>query len=465
MRRFLPLVVVVLAAAIPASAQAGTLSVQSGVLSYTETDLNATNTVTVSMSADGSRITVSDSGRSGGKTISLKTDGSCTVSRSTGSCPSAGVTSIAVGTTDQNDRITQNTSIAARLMGGNGNDTITGGPGDDVLIGEGGADTLAGKDGRDTADYSARVAPVSVSLNGSADDGEGAEKDNVASDVENLVGGSADDQLAGNDGDNALLGNAGNDILGGGGGNDQVDGGAGDDTLAGGTGADTLTGGDGTDTASYAEAGAGVRVVLDGKPGDGASGENDSVDTENVTGSPGDDALIGNGGVNALSGGGGNDRILGGKGVDAMDGGPGDDILQSLDGEKETVTCGDGEDGVVSDRADVRTDCDYIKYRPLAASATALHVTGGAVRAPVRCSPATADGCRGRITLKAGRSTLGTLTYKLTSGRRWVAKIKLSRKGKRYVAKRRVTTASLVVRDVDATGNAIRTTQTIRIGR
>jgi Ca2+-binding RTX toxin-like protein len=463
MRRTLALLVVVFAA-IPATANAGTLSVQGGVLSYTETDVDATNTVTVSLSTDKTRITVSDIGRSGGKSLSLKTDGSCTISRQTGNCPAAGVTSIAISTTDQNDRITQTTPIASRLMGGNGNDTITGGPGDDVLIGEGGADTLVGKDGRDTADYSARAAPVSVSLNGSADDGEGGEKDNVASDVENLVGGSADDQLAGNDGDNALLGNAGNDILGGGGGNDQLDGSAGDDTLAGGTGSDSIVGGDGTDTASYAEAGAGVRVVLDGKPGDGAAGENDSVDTESVTGSPADDTLIGNGGANALAGGGGNDRILGGNGVDALDGGPGDDILQSLDGEKETVTCGDGEDGVVSDRDDVRTDCDYIKYRPLAASATALHVSGGAVRAPVRCSPATAEGCRGRISLKAGRTTLGTLTYKLTAGRRWVAKVKLSRKGKRYVAKRRVTTASLVVRDVDATGDANRTTQTIRIG-
>jgi hypothetical protein len=46
-----------------------------------------------------------------------------------------------------------------------------------------------------------------------------------------------------------------------------------------------------------------------------------------------------------------------------------------------------------------------------------------------------------------------------------VAKVKLSRKGSRYVAKRRITKATLVVRDVDATGDANRTTQTIRIGR
>jgi Ca2+-binding RTX toxin-like protein len=465
MRRSI-LLVAALLLAVPATASAGTLSVQAGVLTYTETDENATNAVTVGLSTDGSRITVTDSGRSGGKAIQMRSDGSCTVSRTTsGNCLAAGVSSIVVSTGDQNDSVTQNTSIPARLLGGNGNDRLTGGPGDDVLVGEGGSDTLTGKDGRDTADYSARTAPVSVSLNGTADDGEAGEADNVAADVEILVGGSGDDQLAGNDADNVLLGNGGNDILGAGGGNDQLDGGAGDDTLAGGDGSDAITGGDGNDTASYASATAGVHVVLDGKPGDGAPGENDNVDTENVVGGPGDDALIGNAGNNGLAGGAGNDRLLGGQGVDAFDGGPGDDIIQSLDGQTETVTCGDGEDGVVSDRDDVRTDCDYIKYRPLAASSTALHVSKGTVRAPVRCSPATAEGCRGRLSLKAGRTTLGTLTYRLTSGRRWVAKVKLNRRGRRYVAKRRITKASLVVRDVDATGDANRTTQTIRIGR
>jgi Ca2+-binding RTX toxin-like protein len=463
MRRYIVLVVAVLAV-VPGSAHAGTLGVQSGVLSYAETDANARNVVTVGLSSDGTRITVSDSGRSGGRALTLKSDGSCTVSRSTGSCPAAGVSSIAVDTGDQDDTITQNTSIPARLLGGNGNDRLTSGPGDDVLIGEAGADTLTGGGGRDTADYTARVAPVSVTLDGTANDGEPGENDNVGIDVEVVAGGMGNDTIAGSNADNALLGNAGNDVLGGGDGTDQLDGGAGDDTLSGGSGSDTLTGGDGTDTASYADAPAGVRVVLDGKPGDGASGENDSVDTENVIGSPGDDTIIGNAGANALAGGAGNDRILGGKGPDLLDGGAGDDIIQSLDGAKDSVACGDGEDGTVSDRADTRTDCDYIKYRPLAASSTALHVSNGAVRAPVRCSPATAEGCHGRIALRAGRTMLGSLAYRLTSGRRWVARIKLTRKGRAYVARRRVTTASLRVRDVDATGNAVTTTQTIRIG-
>jgi Ca2+-binding RTX toxin-like protein len=450
---------------VPAAAHAGTLSVQAGVLSYTESDPNARNAVTIGMSSDGTRINVADSGRSGGRVLTLKSDGSCTVSRASGSCPAAGVVSVAVSTGDQDDTIVENTTIASRLDGGAGNDRLTGSPGDDVLIGGPGADVLGGGGGRDTADYSARTAPVSVTLDNQANDGEAGEGDNVGADVEVLAGGAAGDTLTGNDGDNALLGNGGNDTLNGAGGNDQLDGGAGDDTLDGGVGSDTLTGGDGTDTATYTDSTAGVRVVLDGKPGDGTPGENDNVDTENVTGSPSDDVLIGNRGVNVLAGGDGSDRILGGKQADTLDGGAGDDILQSLDGAKDKVTCGDGADGVVSDKRDLRSDCEYIKYRPLAATATAVHLSNGSVRTPMRCSPATVDGCRGRVTLKAGRATLGAIAYKLRPGRRWVARVKLGRKGLAYVDKRRVTTATLTVRDVDPTGTAMTTRQTIRIGR
>lgn len=449
MRRLFALIAAVSATVLaPAAAHAGTVQVAGGVFSYTETDPNARNVVLISISGDGSRLNVSDSGRSGGRALTLKSDGSCTVSRTTGSCPAAGIVSIVVATTDQDDTITQLTGIASHLDGGNGNDKITGGPGNDTLIGGAGADTLSGGGGIDSADYSARTAPVTVSLDGVAGDGEAGEADNVGGDVEVLAGGSSDDTLTGNDAANTLLGNGGNDTLNGRGGDD------------------TLIGGDGIDTASYADAASGVRVVLDGKPGDGVTGdnENDNVDTENVIGSPGDDVLIGNAGPNSLAGGAGNDRILGGKGADTLDGGAGDDILQSLDRAQDTVVCGDGQDGVVSDRRDVRTDCEYIKYRPVAATTTALHAGEGVVRVPVRCSPATVAGCRGRVTLRAGHGSLGSLKYALRSGRRWIARIKLSRRGRAYVARHRLITASLAVRDVDGSGAAVRTTQTLRIG-
>ncbi len=428
---------------LPAAAHAGAVSVQAGTLSYTESDANAANHVTISRSGDGTRLSVVDTGRSKGKALTLVTDGTCTVSKNTASCPATGVVSIAVATGELADTVSQKAPLASRIDGGNGDDKLVGGPGDDVLIGGSGADSLTGGAGNDTADYSARTGPVTVSLDGKPGDGEPGENDNVAADIEVLAGGAGDDTLTGSPGANVLVGNAGND------------------TLAGGDGPDTLSGGDGIDTASYAGSNAGVTVSLNGKADDGAPNELDNVDTENVMGSTHDDLLIGNAGANALAGGDGNDRILGGKGADSLDGGAGDDILESLDGTKDLVSCGDGEDGVVTDRSDVRAGCDYIKYRTLPASSTALHLSAGYVRVPVRCSPATVLGCSGRLSLRAHGRTLGTLRYRLAAGKRSVARVKLRRSGLKLIRARRVTTATLAVRD----SYAVPTTQTLRIAR
>jgi hypothetical protein len=118
---------------------------------------------------------------------------------------------------------------------------------------------------------------------------------------------------------------------------------------------------------------------------------------------------------------------------------------------------------VVSDKADVRTDCEYIKYRVLAASSTAVHLSGGAVRIPVRCSPAIVEACRGRVALKLGSRTLGTRTFHLTPGRRWVARITLTRKAQALVKRRKRITAVLVARDRDPAGVSNTTRQTIRV--
>ncbi len=81
------------------------------------------------------------------------------------------------------------------LNGGADNDTLTGGAGDDTLDGGIGADSISGGMGIDTADYSSRVNPVSVTLDGVANDGEVGEGDNIPADVEVITGGSANDTL------------------------------------------------------------------------------------------------------------------------------------------------------------------------------------------------------------------------------------------------------------------------------
>lgn len=126
------------------------------------------------------------------------------------------------------------------LRGGDGNDTLSGGAGDDKqfssggttypgLDGAGGNDTLdggagseviSGGDGTDTVTYASRSSRVSASLNNRPDDGDASDgaagaRDNVKTDVENLIGGRAADTLTAlvRDKKNVLTGNAGNDRL------------------------------------------------------------------------------------------------------------------------------------------------------------------------------------------------------------------------------------------------------------
>jgi Ca2+-binding RTX toxin-like protein len=116
----------------------------------------------------------------------------------------AGADSLTAGTGDDS------------LHGGDGDDTLTAGGGDDSLDGDAGADSLAGGEGTDTVDYAARGGPVTVTLDGQANDGEAGENDNAEASVENVTGGAGDDTLTGGDGDNVLTGGAGNDTIDGG---------------------------------------------------------------------------------------------------------------------------------------------------------------------------------------------------------------------------------------------------------
>ena len=136
------------------------------------------------------------------------------------------------------------------LRGGSGPDALWGDAGDDLLVNSAGADYLRGGAGNDTVTYAVRFNfdPVTVTLDGNADDGRPGEGDNVFTDVENVVGGYGSDRIIGSGANNRLEGGDGNDTLAGAGGNDTLVGGQGDDTLADTQGTNTLDGGGGTDT-------------------------------------------------------------------------------------------------------------------------------------------------------------------------------------------------------------------------
>jgi Ca2+-binding RTX toxin-like protein len=195
-----------------------------------------------------------------------------------------------------NDTLTGN-DAANRLMGGAGNDTLRGLGGNDVLLGEDGndklyggpgadiedggpgndtfyqgstpdgADLLIGGTGYDIVNYASRTTSLTVTLDGFANDGATNESDNVGTDIEEVIGGSAADRLTASEFGTTLRGGSGSDTLTGLGGRDKLYGGNGNDYLDGGPNDDYVNGGSGTDTCALS-AGVDTRVSceLTGSP-------------------------------------------------------------------------------------------------------------------------------------------------------------------------------------------------------
>ncbi|MEU4419058.1 calcium-binding protein [Actinoplanes sp. NPDC024001] len=148
------------------------------------------------------------------------------------------------------------------VRGENGDDHVFSSSGDDRFYGDAGNDRfdmnqpikgsyptdddlVSGGSGVDSAMYVYHSAAVSIDLDGAVgDDGMKGEKDTVAADIENLVGGFGNDRLVGNAGDNSLEAGEGKDVVYGLGGNDRVDGQQHADKLYGGAGDDVVIGED-----------------------------------------------------------------------------------------------------------------------------------------------------------------------------------------------------------------------------
>ncbi len=307
----------------------------------------------LSVSLGGGVYTLTDTGGA-----PITAGANCTqVNPSEVTCPSGSITGLNLDARDGGDTITVGggTPIATlsggsgddTLTGGDANDTLNGGPdsdrlvggtgvdalngdtGDDSLVGGPGNDVFTGGAGTDLADYSGRTQAVTISIDGTANDGQPsdgvtpAETDNVKVDVENVTGGSGNDTILG--GTTSII-----NVLTGGAGDDSIDGEAANDTLDGGDGDDILAGGAGTDTVTYAGRMAPVTVTLDGLDGDGAAGEDDTVrtDVEAVIGGTAGDTLTGSALADTLSGGPGDDTLHGEAAADVLNGDAGDDLLE-----------------------------------------------------------------------------------------------------------------------------------------
>jgi Ca2+-binding RTX toxin-like protein len=181
-------------------------------------------------------------------------------------CPSSGVSWVNMFLGDGDDTAVTLIGVKAIVDGGTGSDTLTGGAGNDFLYGgsgddhlhgsagfdslwpQGGNDQLDGGDGFDMAHYDDYWTPVTVTLNGVADDGAAGERQNA--DTEGVHGGNAADTLTGNKQANIIAGLAGDDVIDGGPGADHLYGEDGDDTFwaLDHQGLDSISCGDGYDT-------------------------------------------------------------------------------------------------------------------------------------------------------------------------------------------------------------------------
>ncbi|HEX8101996.1 MAG TPA: calcium-binding protein [Solirubrobacteraceae bacterium] len=285
-----------------------------------------------------------------------------------------------------------------RLEGGAGGDALNGSSADDTLVGGPGADAMNGGTGiHDAASYDDRTTAVTARLatndvSGNADDGSAGARDDIAADVEDLVGGGGDDTLTGTDGPNLLRGGNGNDTLAALGGADRLEGGSQDDVLTSGPGSDVLVGEGGSDTASYSDRGVPITATLSTPSGNGEAGESDNfaTDIEKLAGGSAGDRLTGSSGPNTLTGNGGDDTLDGAFGADTLQGGPDRDVA-TYENRATGVTAtagaaaasGNANDGPANARDTITGDVEVVRGTPLvdtligAAGAQTLQGLGG----------------------------------------------------------------------------------------
>jgi Ca2+-binding RTX toxin-like protein len=222
------------------------------------------------------------------------------------------------------------------LYGEKGSDRIDGGGGNDRILGDRGGDKLSGGEGDDYVDGQKGSDEV--------DGGSGADRLFGDKGNDTMDGGPGDgDYLDGGLGDEKLEnGGEGNgDIVIGNLGTDNLSGGPGDgDVIRGDGGIDTIDGGGGNqDIASFGTSPAPGVVVNLGAGTATGDGHDTLRDIDDIAGSPFDDQITGNGGLNRIDGGPGNDELSGGGGGgDQGFGGAGGDTCSAFD---EVSSCND----------------------------------------------------------------------------------------------------------------------------
>ena len=329
--------------------------------------------------------------------------------------------------------------------------TVHGGPGADDLSVDAASSRLDGGPGPDRlhgdfVTYTDRTAPVNVSLDGVANDGETGEGDEVSANV--VRTGAGDDTLTADAkrvqfdagaGDDAVTGGPNDDILTGGPGRDSVDAGAGRDFLSVDSDPDVVDGGPGEDRLSITSKKA-ARVTLDPRFGDSTYTRGTGVDE--LSGGDGSDTMIGSnaseqietygGGHDTILGLGGDDRIFTlnrggnyidpGSGRDSVSSGHRGDQIYLRDGEKDTLGCQPMSERRVVDRD--RADSVYCERFSFFRGVRHLRAgRGGTVEVPLTCPRA--ESCAGTLALRWRGRTIKTLAFTRKPGSRSSVRFKL----------------------------------------
>lgn len=305
------------------------------------------------------------------------------------------------------------------LDGGAGNDMLT--PDDDdsgsgdVVVGGPGEDTLQ------TGNPTGTNGPIGVSFDGLANDGYPGENDNYATDLEDLSATSVAPSITfvGNDARNVVqLRSESADTVYGMGGDDLIDGANGNDLLDGGDGNDTIYGGGNDDT---------------------------------IVGGPGVDSLSGEGSASGLY-------------ISVA----GNDRIDARDGNTESLNCGPGADTAIVDATDVVPQdpgslCEVVDRgaaptppppgpapTPAAKAATVRSTklrasrTRTSIPLALAC-PKGAPTCKGKLTLKASKTTVATGTYTIAAGKRKTVSLKTTTKGRSLLRRHRSVKVKLTV--------------------
>ena len=261
------------------------------------------------------------------------------------------------------------------------------------------------------------------------------------------LGGSATGAktLVGGPGGQLLEGGQDADSIDGGDGNDRLfDGGGGATALTGGN--DLLIGGNGDDeTAYFRPPGANVTITLDRLANDGAPGEADNVQVENVTAGNGNDVVVGDSASNTLTGAGGSDLISGLGGNDELFGddlsgglsvprgippGPGgDDTLDGGTGRDE-LDCGRGFDLALREPLDdVEPNCERIGAEVVGDSATVSGKKKNKFKVEIECPESEGTTCAGKLKISAAGKKIGKGKFSVGAGKSKPSKAKLNKKG------------------------------------